>query len=238
MAPSTVSRAVSPRDKMYEADWPDVYFQIGEATLRAVRSALDLAEIVPQRVLDLPCGHGRGLRWLAANLDAEIVACDIDPDAVDFCAREFGVTPLRSHTEPEQIRLDGKFDLITCGSLLTHLDAPMWRRFLDVFVEHLSGVLVFSTGGRYFASSEVNIRPWLTARLGDEARADDLLSSYERTGFGYVDYLNHEGYGLARAKPAWVLSLLYDLPVRIVHFAEAGWDGYQDVYAVTPATDA
>jgi SAM-dependent methyltransferase len=228
VATQDVSRVISPNDAMYEPEWSEAYFEIGKRSLRAVRLALELAGIEPKRILDLPCGHGRGLRWLT-TLGVEIVACDLDRDAVDFCAGEFGATPLYSEPDPDDIPLEGHFDLITSGSLFTHFDAPMWPRFLNLFAEHLSGVLVFSTGGEYFAK---DIRFWLAKRQGlGEERADQLLESYERTGFGYAAYPKRPHYGLARAKPSWVLALLDRLHLKVVHFAEAGWDGWQDVYA-------
>ncbi len=226
---TVVSRVISEQDLMFNPRYPEAYFRVGEAVLRAVKTGLELAGVEPQRVLDLPCGHGQGLRWFATAFD-DIVACDLDPHAVDFCAQEFGVTPLYSHPEPEQIPLDGTFDLITCGSLFTHLDAPMWPRFLRVFREHLSpeGMLAFSTGGRSWLA---DIRARLTRDLGSEQTADELLSSYEQTGFGYADYPSSPGYGLARAKPAWVMPLLADF--RVIHMSEGGWDAWQDAWCVT-----
>ena len=50
-----------------------------------------------RRVLDFGCGHGRVMRVLKAALpDADLVACDIDEDALSFCAETFGAQPVLS----------------------------------------------------------------------------------------------------------------------------------------------
>jgi hypothetical protein len=56
----------------------------------------------------------------AASPDAAITACDLDHEAVEFCARTFSARPAFSRELPEQIALPERFDLIWVGSLLTH----------------------------------------------------------------------------------------------------------------------
>ena len=86
------------------------------------------------RILDLPCGHGRVLRVLrAAFPGAELTACDIDRDAVDLLLGHLEQEPFTHARTPGPFRFPGEFDLIWCGSLLTHLDQPMWVRFLQLF---------------------------------------------------------------------------------------------------------
>jgi 2-polyprenyl-3-methyl-5-hydroxy-6-metoxy-1,4-benzoquinol methylase len=82
--------------------------------------------------------------------DAHLTACDLDRDAVDFCAAEFNARPVYSHEDIRCVSLDQCFDVIWCGSLFTHLDSQQWPDFLGFFAEHLSpdGVLVFTTHGR------------------------------------------------------------------------------------------
>ena len=83
-------------------------------------------------ILDLPCGHGRVMRWLRATFPkASLTACDIDGDGVSFCAETFGARPALSSTDPEDLVL-GTFDLIWCGSLLTHLRPGDWDRWLSI----------------------------------------------------------------------------------------------------------
>ena len=95
-----------------------------------IRTALDTDEGVA-RILDLPCGHGRVLRFLRREWPgAEIVACDIDPDGAEFCCESFGATSIYAAENPQETPLRGRFDVIWSGSLLTHLDKTRWPSFL------------------------------------------------------------------------------------------------------------
>lgn len=130
-----VIRAISPNDEMFNAWGRDEasYHAVGRAGLDCVLRALDAAGKPMEevhRVLDLPCGHGRVLRYLrAAFPEAEITACDLLRDGVDYCAATFGAVPVHSHEDPVRIPLErNAFDLIWVGSLLTHLDAPPLAR--------------------------------------------------------------------------------------------------------------
>ncbi len=76
--------------------------------------ALRMAGVgTPRRVLDLPSGHGRVLRFLCgAYPDATIVGADIDPDAVNFCSKTLGATPLQSANPLSSVDLGEPYDLI------------------------------------------------------------------------------------------------------------------------------
>ncbi len=143
--------SISPHDEMFSGN-SEHYFSVGRSALLNIRCALQLAGASPpKRVLDLPCGHGRVMRTLKAEFaDAEISACDINLDGVQFCCQEFGAVPIPSHRDCSQIPLKGEYDLIWCGSLITHLDAIRTRDLLRFFAAHLTsgGVLVFTTHGR------------------------------------------------------------------------------------------
>jgi len=144
------STVISPNDHMWITgqQW---YFDVGRSALDCIKSALTTAHIAPTSILDLPCGHGRVCRMLRAFFpDAHLTVTDLDHDGVDFCAAQFNATPVYSHEDIWRVSLDQCFDLIWCGSLFTHLDAPQLPDFLGFFAEHLSpdGVLVFTTHGR------------------------------------------------------------------------------------------
>lgn len=230
-----VIREISPRDTM-TAD-ADYYFWCGQSALECIETALHaarkpLADV--RRILDLPCGHGRVHRYLkAAFPEAELTACDLDREAVDFCAATFGTTPIYSHEDPARIPLeDAAFDLIWVGSLFTHLDQDRWPGFLRALGAALrpEGVLVFTTGGRAVYESIANgsLNAGLTASL-----VTVLGHRYQRTGFGYVRYPGSaDSYGFTLASPAWVLQqLAHHRGLRLVHAAEAAWVAFQDIYA-------
>ena len=230
-APGDVSRAVSPNDGMY-AKSPDRYFPTGAMSLRCVRLAmLEARKDEVASMLDFACGYGRALRYFrAAFPDARLTACDINRDAVDFCAEQFGATPVYSAEDPAEIELPGPFDLIWVGSLFSHVPEDRWVAMLDLLASVLSkdGLLVFTTQGR-------NVRRQLVSReldwaLTDEA-ADEIVRGFDKTGFGYADWTGASGYGTTLNRPSWVCARIEERPgLRLVGFRERAW-GRQDVVA-------
>lgn len=236
--PADVSHQVSRLDYMYEKR-PDTYFSVGAAALRSVRLAMltDRKERC-DRILDFACGYGRVLRFFkVAFPEAELTACDITPEAVDFCAEAFGATPVYSHEDPARIELRGEFDLIWVGSLFTHLSAPRWCDFLDLLESVLAvdGLLVFTTLGR-------NVEGQLRRRELDWPLSDEgierVLRDFDEQGFGYVDWGDPDhgtldwgdrDYGTSLSRPSWVCEQLERRArLRLVGYREQGW-GRQDV---------
>ena len=99
---------LSPNDEMFTGDLDD-YIGVAETAIVQIAHAMALTGRTDcRRILDLPCGHGRVLRALRAVFpDAELVACDINRNAVDFCAAQFGALPVYSTPDPHEIPLDG-----------------------------------------------------------------------------------------------------------------------------------
>jgi SAM-dependent methyltransferase len=236
-----VRQDISERDGMFAGN-REHYFSVGRSALRAVGLALLAANRPgPRRILDLPSGHGRVLRMLrAAWPDAEITACDLDHDGVDYCEQAFGAIPVPSVVNADEIPLEsGNFDLIWCGSLLTHVDAPRWDGFLRLFRRVLApgGVLVFTTHGRRPVERMRNA----LANRGDAAGGayglppevvSGVLARYERTGFAYADYPTQPGYGISISALPWVLERVEHCEgIRVVGCMEHGWDEHQDVVA-------
>lgn len=230
---SAVSKHISPGDQLFGGG---DYFGCGRSAVECIRKALDTASISPDQIkhiLDLPCGHGRVLRYLKAGFpEAKITACDLLRDGVDFCSSAFGATGIYSCDEPEAIPLEaGSFELIWVGSLFTHLDAPLWARFLGALREALcpGGLLVFSTHGR---TAYQRIVSGMNYGIG-HWRTTQLLYRYERTGFGYAKYSGSESYyGLSLSHPAWVARQLTALGgFRLINLSERAWEQFQDVFA-------
>ena len=207
----------------------EVYYLYGLDALAYVRHALDVAGAAePRNILDLPSGYGRVLRMLkAAFPEAELTACDLDREAVDFCAEALGAIPAYSAEDPSDLRLAGDYDLIWCGSLLTHLDAGGWRRFLPWFERHLSegGVLVFTIHGRLHAEEIRSGRQEFPV-----ADLKELVAAYERDGFGYQPYVDFDAdYGISLSSPAWVCAELERCPdLELLMYTERGWMSRQD----------
>ena len=230
-------REISPDDRMLEGD-PEHYYRWGLAALDCVQTALRAAEFdgQPRAVLDFACGHGRVARMLrAAYPEAAITVCDINPDAVEFCARRFNAAPVVGHHVPERTQLPGRFELIWVGSLFSHLDAPRWDGFLRLFSDHLEpgGVLVFTTLGRTIAGDIRSGRRRLAI-----ADPESFGATFEEQGFAYQDYVTQPGYGIAVARPWWVCKLLLRFPeLELVSYGERGWFGRQDAIACRHAAE-
>ena len=227
-----VSRTIAEGDGMYAGN-TEHYFHVGQSALQCIKLAMLAAEKGSlSRILDLPCGHGRVLRTIkAAFPKAQLTACDILEDGVDFCAKELGAIPVYAREQPEEIKISGQFDLIWCGSLLTHMDADRWMSFVSLFNSLLNptGLLVFTTHGR-----------WVIQRIrrGEEnygLEADKLrtlLDDYDRQGFGFGNYFHSTTYGVSASSPSWVCEQLEKLGnIRLLNFTERGWDNHQDVVA-------
>jgi SAM-dependent methyltransferase len=235
-----VNREISPHEKMGRpsegsAEEEAYYFEAGRSALECIDISLraarkPISEV--RRILDLPCAHGRVLRYLQAAFPAaEVSACDIMRDGVDFCASTLGAVPIYSEDDPRKIPLArGAYDLIWVGSLLTHLDARLWGEFLEVFRDALSpgGLLVFTTHGR---KTYRNILGGSWAYGISFYRKTFLLHDYERTGFGYVRYPDEGYYGVSLQSSAWVLKQVAKHGgLRVVHFAEQAWHRHQDCF--------
>jgi SAM-dependent methyltransferase len=236
---------ISPRDHMFNTDPNPVnYHALGWTALDCIRLGLLSAQKESvSSILDLPSGHGRVSRILRAEYpEARLTACDIDRDGVDFCAETFGAKPVYGHERPQDIELDDTFDLIWCGSLLTHMDEPQWDGFLDLFESALmpGGVLVFSASGRCIVP-RLRDPEYARAYLDSEAKCEAILRSYDESGFGYTDYELPDdfreslslprNFGISLAAPSWVCSQIEKRTgLQLVAYLEGRW-GAQDVIA-------
>jgi SAM-dependent methyltransferase len=240
-----VSTKILPNDLMYAspAEQHDAlgrYLMWGRSAGKVIRIAMAAGGVRDiHRIVDLPCGHGRVLRTLRAMFPAAaITACDVDREAVDFCVETFHAEPAYCTTSPNEIEIAGRFDLIWCGSLLTHLDAPAWSSYLALFSSLLNhqGILVFSTHGRRVATrSQSGV-----TRFGVDA---SILDDYDATGFGYRDYPrglipalvgmdDDVHYGISLSNPAWVCrENTRNSMLHLLLLLEHGWNGHHDLIA-------
>jgi SAM-dependent methyltransferase len=243
-----VIQEISPHDVMHKSA-PNDYFFWGSEGLATVERFMSLANLsTVKTILDFPSGHGRVLRFLrAAFPDAVITACDIDRDAVDFCARTFDARPVYSTGDLTSVALDGSYDVIWCGSLLTHMHAHQWRDLLDLFSAHLSdsGLLVFTTHGRRLAN---RLRSKQTTLGLPDRGVRSILSDYDQFGFGYQNYSGQDGWGISLSSASWVCSqIVQTSALRLAGYQEgarrptrgptAGWGGLQDAVACVSSKD-
>jgi SAM-dependent methyltransferase/predicted O-methyltransferase YrrM len=230
---SAVDATISPRDAMYTGDGGH-YFSVGLSALGCIEESLAAAgSPTPQRILDMPCGHGRVLRFLRARYPgASAVACDIDEDGIAFCAERFGADPQRSSEDLASLDLPGPFDLIWCGSLVTHLDAHANAAMLALLARSLTpdGVAVVTTHGELVAE---RLRSGATEayQLAPDA-AREALAAYDASGFGYADYAWSPGYGISISSEAWAVETAAEAGLRVVGFFPRAWDKHQDAVAL------
>ena len=234
----TINDYISPGDRMFAGD-RDHYLAVGQSALDCISVSMLAAKIETfTDILDMASGHGRVLRYLhAAFPEARLTACDVETEAVDFCAHTFGATPVYAEELPNDTALPGTYDLIYVGSLLTHLNEKRCIEFLDFFRKALrkNGLLLFTMHGRFVARRMRES----TATYGLRAEAiPGLLHDYETNGFGYVNYPTEakfgvfDNYGISVVSPRWVFAKLEKLEdIRLVNFTESGWDNHQDVVA-------
>lgn len=239
-----VNQICDPNDKENSFDLPwlkNHYFLIGNDALRIIVSALiqNFRE-VPQSVLDFPCGSGRVTRHLRAFFpQAQICACDLYGYHVDFCVNELGAEGIISKENFDMIDFGRKFDLIFCGSLLTHLPEDLLRAALRLISRSLSeqGIAIITLHGRHSEYIQKHRFKYLD---------DDLFaiaeSTVQATGFGYVDYPDQfrstvfdrqARYGVSLCRPHWSLEVIEnDYDVRVLGYTERGWDTHQDVLVI------
>ena len=123
-----------------------------------------------------------------------------------------------------------KFDLIWCGSLITHLDEHKIRALLDFFSRHLAtgGLLVFTAAGDRVAERMA------TRRFDygiDKRKVPILPTVYQEFGYSYTDYPYLPDYGISLTAPEWIRSEVQKIGgLREVYFKPHGWDDHQDVY--------
>ena len=235
-----VIRDLDPDDKelVIDADWKvPHYFSVGSDAIRIiVHALLGNFRSPPRSILDFPSGSGRVTRHLRSFFpDAEIVACDLYHYHIVFCQKVLGVQGVLSRENISEIDFGRKFDLILCGSLLTHLPEAMFSNTINLMARSLSdeGVAVVTLHGRRSEYIQAHLWKYIDDRLFDIA-ADGV----RRRGFGYVDYQHdfkqtfdkQAQYGVALVRPHWVLRGLEDRPdIRVLSYVENDWDDHQDV---------
>jgi SAM-dependent methyltransferase len=237
---AAVSEVISPSEDMLEDPANPAslahYRHVGRNAIELILQAMLIANKTDVKtILDMPCGFGRVARHLAAAFpEAALSVCDLYEDRIAFCAEQFRGNPLLSKDNLSELSFPEPFDLIWCGSLLTHLPERKFRDALRLFSRSLApdGIAVVTTIGRF--------SPWFHHTcykyLSDE-RFILAERGFYQNGFGYVDYadpvsIDSPRYGIALSSAAFVVRAVEeDHSVRIVSFIERGCDGHHDVLA-------
>ena len=218
------------------------YFKVGLSAMWIVNSVLDSLGMKPRRILDMPCGHGRVLRFLKAGFpSAELYACDLLRDGVDFCSGTFRVRGIYSNPDFGKVVFPSgvRFDLIWVGSLVTHLPESRTKDFLRFCERNLSatGVAIVTSSGQHcYEQQRDRIRQERSELTGAAegfasrlAPRETFLKNYERHGYGYLPSPKQEDYGGSLIKLEWFHTVAPELGLKVVATAEKAWDDRQDV---------
>ena len=226
-----VSGKIYFNDGMYDGNGAH-YFKVGLSAIHCIDEALARADLKAVRtILDLPCGSGRVMRFLRHRFpEAEITACELEAGPVEFCVRAFGAEPAFSSLNLDEVSLGKKFDLIWCGSLVTHLNERGIDALLRLFHRHLaaSGIMIFTTNGDFVARTI----PTRDFDYGlEQEQIDRIGIEYPQTGYGFEDYPGEKDYGVSLTSPEWIRTRVRAVGgLREVFFKEKGWDDHQDVF--------
>ena len=223
------------RDKGYIEQDGSHYLSVGLSAIHCIQLAMDHSPREPSedRILDFACGYGRVLRFLKARFpQSNISAADIDRRAIKFCCRNFAVPTFPSHREFSRIHLPKAFDIIWCGSLVTHLNQERTKDLLSFFFQTLDpgGICVFTTHG-------IKVHQTMAAKILTYGLAqdhiDELMAGFETSGYGYTDYepIRH-GYGVSLTSEKAIRQLAASVGSwQCIMFIPALWDAHHDVFA-------
>jgi hypothetical protein len=221
---------ISVNDDMFHGD-PITYFRIGIEAESIVSSYL--SNKTNPRILLLPSGHGRETRFIKDKYpDANLIACDLEIDAVEFCEIVLGCTPLLSSEEFSEVDFPKDCDVIWMGSLITHISESRAKQLISILIGSLKvgGSLVFSSHGDFVASI---LKSGPNYGIDSEG-TNELNKEYEHFGYGYSNYPRQYNYGISVIKPIWFQNFVSSLNVsHSLSIKERFWDNHHDVIAIT-----
>lgn len=227
---SRLDPTIAKNDPMFGGSL-DHYLGVGESALRCIFGAQISAGVErPNSVLDFACLSGRVTRWLrAAYPEADLHVADLELDWVDTTATAFKATGWASTEAIIDVKPPRAFDLIWCGSLVTHLPEELTIVLLGKLHEWLApnGIAVATTCGRKFADYGINRT---VPYFEDMKQLEPLLAELAFSGYGFQPYPG-QAQGISACAPAWMIGQILRTGARVVSFCEHGWDNHQDVFA-------
>ena len=228
-----ISLRVHHRDGMYHGDGTH-YLSAGISAFRCIRECVRIAraDLRHGSILDLPSGYGRVMRFMrAAWPNACLTAAEIDRAAVAFCVSTFDALGLPVDGPVGSLQPGQRYDLIWCGSLLTHVDEATAFEFLRFFRDHLAdgGLCLFTTHG---AAAMERLRQGTENYGLSRDGVAKVIDGYDAGGYGYADYPNLKSYGISAAGHAKMEEIAGKIDGwEECHHIADGWDRSQDVHA-------
>lgn len=183
-------------------------------------------------MLDFASGFGRTNRFFVQRMGADkITVSDISHEAVDFQKKTFGVKGFYSYKMPEEIKHDGKYQVIVANSLFSHLNHEYWPTWLSKLYGFLEdgGYLIFSTHGYSFFKKQ------------DEERRKKMILNSPEHGFYFwtanetLGRLEKTYYGTTYVIPQWVEKTVNEHKLGNIVKKYTPFHGFmsgQDVYVI------
>ncbi|HSF93768.1 MAG TPA: class I SAM-dependent methyltransferase [Thermohalobaculum sp.] len=228
-----VIHAISDSETMMDGDL-DRYLSVGVSALKAIHSII--GEWKPRTILDLPCGHGRVARHLAAAYpSAQLYVSDLDEEGAAFCAKTFEATELSSDADFDAVHFEVKFDLIWVGSLITHLSRDDVAKFFRFLFRHLSddGVAIVTSHGEFVAGRISGSQHCGKSLYGLSAEGEaEVVRDYFMTGFGFAPYHWSDSYGISVSSRQQIHKLADEARLTVTAYHGHAWDQHQDVSAL------
>ena len=222
---------IDPADEMYAFGLhslrgsPDaaavLYFSIGRLIADSIADVLAwrFEGRPPGRLLDFAAGFGRATRFFVRRLDPRtITAAEIDPAALAFQRRAFGVDTLISPPDAESFRPGREYEAVVASSFFSHLSEVRFGPWLETLWSAVApgGVLVFSTHG-----------PALLSDPADGSRGIVFRPTSETAR------LDPAAYGTSWVTPAFVEEAAGRCCAGgVLHAIPYGLDGRQDLYVI------
>ncbi|MDG1499409.1 MAG: class I SAM-dependent methyltransferase [Planctomycetota bacterium] len=182
----------------------------------------------PKRILDWGCGPARVTSHLQALFPgAEIVGTDLDHETVGWAAMNYpGIEFVGGNPEPPLPFDSSSFDLITGGSVFTHLTAEMQEAWLGELRRLLvpGGRALVSTLGSFAAdmrSTDVSMCERLAAAGFDDQMHDATLDGVAPEG-----YYRGTWQTIDWTRGKWSESM------TVLEVEEAGYENYQDLWVL------
>jgi SAM-dependent methyltransferase len=171
-------------------------------------------------VLDFASGYGCVARHFNHDLSGRVVCCDIHEKAVAFSKEKLGIDAILSSNEPGNLKIQETFDVIFVLSFFSHMPNATWGPWLKRLAGLLNpgGFILFTTHG--YESLRRAKYPF------------DAFDGFRYSPNSEQRDLDPTNYG------STIVSVDYSMQhlppnCRLVHFSEAEWEGYQDVYVLS-----
>ncbi|ABD87386.1 class I SAM-dependent methyltransferase [Rhodopseudomonas palustris] len=223
-----VQRAITPEKEAFE-----YYFGSGRKSANNLRAVLEADTTIDPdcrfSLLEFASGYGCVTRHLPTELpNAEITACDIHQEAMDFISREMKIDTALSQTKPSLFNIGRQFDVVFALSFFSHMPDRTFGPWLEELFRHVKpgGFLIFTTHGE------------------TSMRNEGVQSVATKDGFWFganseQKDLDTAEYGTTFSLPIYVTRQIYRrLKAPITVLRTAFWWEQQDAYVVAMPEDA